>query len=60
MKLVPITDIFDVRYGNQFDLSKMDILDEEIEGINFVSRSSENNGSMAKVDLFNDIEPFES
>lgn len=49
MKLVPITDIFDIRYGNQFDLSKMEILIDESEGINFVSRTSENNGSMATV-----------
>lgn len=60
MKLVPITDIFDIRYGNQFDLSKMDILSDGVEGISFVSRSSENNGNMAMVGMFNDIEPFEA
>lgn len=60
MKLVPITDIFDIRYGNQFDLSKMEILIDESEGINFVSRTSENNGSMATVWIYNDIEPLEA
>jgi hypothetical protein len=60
MKLVPITDIFDVRYGNQFDLSKMDILDCSEGGISFISRSSENNGNVAIVETYNDIEPFDA
>ena len=59
MKLVPITDIFDIRYGNQFDISKMDILEYSAEWINFISRTSENNGSVQTVDMYSDIEPFE-
>lgn len=58
MKLIPITEIFDIRYGNQFDLSKMDILSDDIEGINFVSRSAEKNGISWIVEKFNGIEPF--
>jgi len=55
-----LSDIFDIKYGNQFDFSKMQGLEESLHGINFVVRSSKNNGIIAKVDSFNDIEPFES
>lgn len=47
MKLVPLIDIFDVEYGNQYDLNKMEEL--YIGGVNFVSRSSNNLGVVAKV-----------
>src|SRR4030042_3332732 len=57
VNMIPITSIFHIQYGNQFDFSKMDISTDE-EGINFICRSSENNGFMAKVDKYNDIEPF--
>lgn len=56
MKLIPINEIFDIKYGNQFDISKMDILDSS--EINFVSRSSQNMGIVAKVENYNNIEPF--
>jgi Type I restriction modification DNA specificity domain len=58
MKLVPITDIFDIHYGNKFDISKMDILNWEENGINFVNRSAENNGISWIVWEYNGIEPY--
>lgn len=56
MKLVPLNTIFDIQYGNQFDLYK---LDHDLSGdINFVSRSSQNLGAICKVHKYNFIEPF--
>ncbi|MBI4825345.1 MAG: restriction endonuclease subunit S [Nitrospirae bacterium] len=56
MKLVELNTIFDIQYGNQFDLYKLET--DELSDINFVSRSSQNLGVMAKVSRFNDVEPF--
>jgi hypothetical protein len=56
MNLVPLNTIFDIQYGNQFDLYKLDS-DKESE-INFVSRSRQNLGVVAKVSKVNGIEPF--
>ena len=56
MKLVPLNTMFDIQYGNQFDLYK---LDSDFGGdINFISRSSQNLGVMCKVYKYNFIEPF--
>ena len=38
MKLVKISDYFDVKYGNRYDLNKM--IETKNNGINFVSRTS--------------------
>jgi hypothetical protein len=56
MKLAELNTIFDIRYGNQFDLYKLDA--DEWSDINFVSRSSQNLGVVAKVSRYNDVEPF--
>lgn len=56
MNLVPLNTIFDVQYGNQLDLYKLDS-DEESE-INFVSRTRQNLGVVAKVSRLDNIEPF--
>ena len=56
MKLVPLNSIFDIKYGNQLDLYKLDSNDES--EIAFVSRSSHNLGVVAKVERLDDIEPF--
>lgn len=53
--MVPISEIFHICYGNQFDFSKMEVTDD---GINFISRGSTNNGFIAKVKPFDDAEPF--
>lgn len=55
MNLVPLNTIFEIEYGNQFDLNKMDF--EEAD-INFVSRSSQNLGVVAKVAKYLDTEPY--
>lgn len=56
MNLVPLNKIFDIRYGNQFDLYKLEA--DEDSDINFVSRSSQNLGVICKVSTYNDTEPF--
>jgi len=57
--MIRLNELFDIRYGNQFDLSKMEVLRDDGDGIDFICRSSRNNGFIAKVAHFNDIEPFE-
>jgi len=56
MKLVKISDLFNIQYGNQFDLSKMESLHGSY--INFISRSSQNMGIVARVEVFNNKDPF--
>ena len=46
MKLVPVSEIFNVHYGVNFELNKMTL---DTNGINFVSRTAKNNGVSAKV-----------
>lgn len=53
-----LSEIFDIVYGNQFDLNKMSVSDESY--INFVSRGATNLGVVSKVDKFNEKEPFPS
>jgi len=55
MKLVPLKSIFHIEYGNKLDLNKM--VPEPLSGINFVSRSRNNLGIVAKVKKL-DVEPF--
>ncbi|MBF0320536.1 MAG: restriction endonuclease subunit S [Nitrospirae bacterium] len=54
MKLVKITDIFDVKYGNNLELNRLII---SSNGINYVSRTSRNNGVSAKVLRMKNITP---
>ena len=56
MKLVPLDTLFDIQYGNKFDLYKLDR--NANSNINFVSRSSQNLGVVCKVSKYNSIEPF--
>jgi hypothetical protein len=56
MKLVPLNSLFDIKYGNQFDLYKLDASEES--KINFVSRSSQNLGVVCKVSKYKNIEPY--
>ena len=58
MKLVPLDNIFDIQYGNQLDLYKLNASEEN--GINFVSRTRENLGIVSKVGKIATIEPFDS
>jgi len=54
MKLIKVSDIFDVQYGNSLELNR---LKQIPGGINFVSRTSKNNGVSAKVKKIDNIEP---
>lgn len=56
MKLVPLNSLFDIKYGNQFDLYKLDASEES--KINFVSRSSQNLGVVCKVSKYKNVEPY--
>ncbi len=49
MKKIPLNQMFDVEYGNKFDLNKMTLLIKAEGGINFVNRSSKNCGVSAHV-----------
>ena len=51
-----LSKIFDIVYGNQFDLNKMSVSDES--SINFVSRGATNLGVVSKVDKYNGKESF--
>jgi hypothetical protein len=54
MKLVKISDIFDVEYGNSLELNK---LTQSDNGINFVSRTAKNNGVSSIVEKIKNIKP---
>ncbi len=55
MKLVTLNTIFEIEYGNQFDLNKMEL---KKGGVNFVSRSSRSLGVVAQVKEMPGIEPY--
>lgn len=55
MKLVKISDLFKISYGNSLELSSQK---KSINGINFVSRTSKNNGVSAKIQALSSIPPF--
>ncbi|MFK7866158.1 MAG: restriction endonuclease subunit S [Alphaproteobacteria bacterium] len=57
--MIELQEIFSIQYGNKFDMNKMSISDKNI-GINFVSRTSKNNGVVCTVDCYNNIDPYES
>ena len=57
--LKKISSLFDVRYGNGLELYKLEIADDnDTEAINFISRTSKNNGVVAKVKEIERLEPF--
>lgn len=53
-KNVRLEDLFDVRYGTNLELNQMI---PNASGINFVARTSQNNGVTAKVQRLYDVEP---
>ena len=55
MNLVPLSKVFIVRYGVNLELNSLDLNDD---GINFVSRTSKNNGVSARVNRLADIKPI--
>jgi len=56
MKLVPVSELFDVSYGTNLELNA---LKEDPNGVNFVSRTALNNGVSAKVKRIAALEPIE-
>lgn len=57
MKLVKVSALFEVKYGVNLELNKLTIDDT---GVNFVSRTANNNGISAKVQLLPDVQPIEA
>ncbi len=57
MKLVKLSDIFEVKYGVNLELNAMKI---DLSGINFVSRTARNNGVSAKVARIKGVDPIEA
>ena len=49
--MTKLKDLFNISYGSQLDLNKLEVINKENEeeGINFVSRSSSNLGVICKV-----------
>jgi len=57
MKLIPISNIFEVKYGVNLELNK---LSRDVNGVNFVSRSAKNNGVTGRVQLIDNLQPIEA
>jgi len=58
MKLVKISDLFEVKYGVNLELINLEECDKkEGNSINFVSRTEKNNGVSAYVQKIDDLEP---
>ena len=59
MKLVPLEQIFEISYGNKLDLYKMEKVQIRNEtSVDFVGRSSKNNGVVALVKKKLGLEPY--
>lgn len=59
--MIKLNEIFEVKYGTKFDFNKMNIsLNEDENYINFVSRTSQNNGVVCKVSKVNNTEPLDA
>lgn len=55
-----LRDLFEICYGNKFDLNKMRHMPVSEGGIPFVGRSSKNHGVSASVSPLIDVEPYEA
>lgn len=60
MKTAPLNCLFDVEYGNKFDLNKMELCSKSRGGINFVNRSSRNCGVSATVAPVAGVTPYKA
>ena len=60
MELAKLSEIFNIYYGNSLELNSLDIVNNDIEGINFVSRTSKNNGISAIVKKHKNVIPFKA
>ena len=59
MNLIKISELFDIEYGNQLDLNKLKI-SKKPDSINFVSRTSKNNGVEETVEKIHNLSPYPS
>lgn len=59
MKLAKLSSIFDISYGNGFQLNSLKTVEAKANSVNFVARTSKNNGISARVEPI-DNEPFPS
>lgn len=50
-----LDEIFDIKYGNSLELINCD---EDNDGVPFISRTSSNNGMVARVKILDDVEPM--
>lgn len=58
---VPVRDLFECYYGTNLELNRLEICDEKNrETVNFVSRTTRNNGVSALVKKLNDLEPLQA
>ncbi|MBN8234722.1 restriction endonuclease subunit S [Halobacillus kuroshimensis] len=61
IRMIKIGDLFHVKYGLNMELNKLKIKEEHGENtVNFVSRTSKNNGVSAIVEKVEGIEPLEA
>ena len=58
--MIPLQRLFDISYGNKFDLNKMRLLPVANGGIPFVGRSTENHGVSASVAPLSGVVPYEA
>ncbi|MEX6666849.1 restriction endonuclease subunit S [Pseudomonas sp. W2-17] len=56
--MMKLNEVFDVSYGNKFDLNKMQLLPVGSGGVSFVSRSEKNHGVSATVARVNGVVPY--
>lgn len=56
--MVQLNKLFDVSYGNKFDLNKLEPLPRAEGGIGLVGRSQNNHGISATVARVDDVEPY--
>ncbi|MBK4824846.1 restriction endonuclease subunit S [Pectobacterium versatile] len=54
---VPVSDVFDVHYGVNLELNKLDL---DVNGVNFISRTSKNNGISARVKELSNVKPIQA
>lgn len=58
MKLIPLSELFDIYYGTNLELNRLEVCDpDDPEAIRFVSRANKNNGVVEYVKRIYDIEP---
>lgn len=60
VELIRLDGLFKIEHGNKFDLNKMKQIAPKEDVIAFVGRSGENNGIVAYVEKYENVEPFQS